>query len=30
MFSTDRIEAAQRSVYAAMPPTPQYAWPLLR
>jgi threonine dehydratase len=24
------IESAQRSVYAAMPPTPQYAWPLLR
>jgi len=30
MFSTDQIEAAQRTVYAAMPPTPQYAWPLLR
>jgi threonine dehydratase len=24
------IESAQRSVYAAMAPTPQYAWPLLR
>ena len=23
------IEAAQRSVYAVMPPTPQFAWPLL-
>jgi threonine dehydratase len=23
------IEAAARNVYAAMPPTPQYAWPLL-
>ncbi len=30
MFSADQIEAAQRTVYAAMPPTPQYAWPLLR
>jgi len=29
-FSTGDIEAAQRVVYAAMPPTPQYAWPLLR
>jgi threonine dehydratase len=29
-FSTDELEAAQRTVYAAMPPTPQYAWPLLR
>ena len=29
-FSSDEIEAAQRVVYAAMPPTPQYAWPLLR
>lgn len=28
-FSRDEIEAAQRTVYAAMPPTPQYAWPLL-
>jgi len=26
----DELEAAQRTVYAAMPPTPQYAWPLLR
>ncbi len=30
VFSSDEIEAAQRVVYAAMPPTPQYAWPLLR
>ena len=29
-FSTDELEAAQRTVFAAMPPTPQYAWPLLR
>ncbi len=29
-FSPEEIEAAQRTVYAAMPPTPQYAWPLLR
>ncbi len=29
-FTADEIEAAQRSVYAAMPPTPQIAWPLLR
>jgi threonine dehydratase len=26
----DELEAAQRTVYAAMAPTPQYAWPLLR
>ena len=29
-FSSDEIEAAQHVIYAAMPPTPQYAWPLLR
>ena len=29
-YSADELEAAQRTVYAAMPPTPQYAWPLLR
>jgi len=29
-FSPAEIESAQRVVYAAMPPTPQYAWPLLR
>jgi len=28
-FTPDEIEAAQRTVYAVMPPTPQYAWPLL-
>jgi threonine dehydratase len=28
-FTRDEIEAARRTVYAAMPPTPQYAWPLL-
>jgi threonine dehydratase len=27
--SAAEIEAVQRTVYAAMPPTPQYAWPLL-
>ncbi|MEZ0306347.1 MAG: threonine dehydratase [Ramlibacter sp.] len=29
-FQRDEIEAAQKTVYAVMPPTPQYAWPLLR
>jgi threonine dehydratase len=29
-FSREEVEAAQSTVYAAMPPTPQYAWPLLR
>ncbi|MBX3660421.1 MAG: threonine dehydratase [Ramlibacter sp.] len=29
-FSRDEVEAAQRTVYAAMPPTAQYAWPLLQ
>lgn len=29
-FSPDEIEAARRTVYGVMPPTPQYAWPLLR
>jgi len=29
-FTRDQVQAAQRTVYAAMPPTPQYAWPLLR
>ena len=29
MFSNAELEMAQRIVYAAMPPTPQYAWPLL-
>ncbi len=29
MFSVAELEAAARIVYCAMPPTPQYAWPLL-
>ncbi len=29
MYSSDELETAQRIVYAAMPPTPQYAWPLI-
>ena len=29
MYTQAELEAAQRIVYAAMPPTPQYAWPLL-
>ncbi len=29
MISLIELEAAARNVYAAMPPTPQYAWPLL-
>src|SRR5262249_55472841 len=29
MLSLQEVEDAQRIVYAAMPPTPQYAWPLL-
>jgi threonine dehydratase len=29
MYSHDELEDAQRMVYAAMPPTPQFAWPLL-
>jgi threonine dehydratase len=28
-FTPEEIAAARRTVYAAMPPTPQYAWPLL-
>ena len=28
-FTREEIEAARCTVYAAMPPTPQYAWPLL-
>jgi threonine dehydratase len=28
-FDREDIEAARRTVYATMPPTPQYAWPLL-
>lgn len=30
MFSRSDLEAALAIVHAAMPPTPQYAWPLLR
>jgi len=29
MTSLDELEAAARNVYAAMAPTPQYAWPLI-
>ena len=29
MFTLDELEATQRLVHAHMPPTPQYAWPLL-
>ena len=29
-FKPEEVEAARRTVYAQMPPTPQYAWPLLR
>ncbi len=29
MFSLDELEAAQALVHQSMPPTPQYAWPLL-
>lgn len=28
-FTREEIADAQRTVYAALPPTPQYAWPLL-
>lgn len=29
-FKPDEVEAARQTVYAVMPPTPQYAWPMLR
>ncbi|MBI2717612.1 MAG: threonine dehydratase [Rhizobiales bacterium] len=29
MFTAAELEKAQRIVYAAMPPTPQYVWPLI-
>ncbi|MHB1122011.1 MAG: threonine dehydratase [Ramlibacter sp.] len=29
-FTPEEVERAQGVVYAAMPPTPQYSWPLLR
>jgi threonine dehydratase len=30
LLTREELESAQRIVYAAMPPTPQYTWPLLR
>ena len=30
IYTADEFEQASRIVYAAMPPTPQYAWPLLK
>ena len=30
MFSRDQVQGAMRTVRGVMPPTPQYAWPLLR
>ena len=30
MFSNDQVQSAMRTVHSVMPPTPQYAWPLLR
>ncbi|MFC4309951.1 threonine dehydratase [Steroidobacter flavus] len=30
IFTRESIESAKRTVYAAMPPTPQYNWPLLK
>jgi len=29
-FTREEVEAARRTVHAVLPPTPQYAWPLLR
>ena len=29
-FTREAIQSAQRTVYSAMPPTPQYNWPLLK
>lgn len=29
-FTREEVESAQATVHAVMPPTPQYAWPLLR
>ncbi len=29
-FTRAEVQAARQAVYAVMPPTPQYAWPLLR
>ena len=28
-YTPSEVQTAQRAVYAAMPPTPQYAWPQL-
>ena len=30
MFSDEEVRSAMRTVHSVMPPTPQYAWPLLR
>jgi threonine dehydratase len=30
MFAREQVRLAMETVHAAMPPTPQYAWPLLR
>ena len=30
IFQSDEVAAARQTVYSVMPPTPQYAWPLLR
>lgn len=30
MFQREEVEAARRTVYQVMPPTPQYAWPMLQ
>jgi threonine dehydratase len=30
MFSKEQVASAMQTVHAVMPPTPQYAWPLLR
>lgn len=29
-FPREEVEAARQTVYSVMPPTPQYAWPMLR
>ena len=30
IFTSDEVQAARQTVHAVMPPTPQYAWPMLR
>ena len=30
MFSNEQVRSAMQTVHSVMPPTPQYAWPLLR